>query len=114
MLVKGKFSERSETSDSEKLLVLDKDEANLFTDLTRSISLPNVETTLIDGVAHYSTCVLSDFLFRHRSEASAFCMMFFVKDSGYPAFLKQSHNSLRRCSSLSWLLMIFRNLKQPE
>ena len=47
MLVKGKFSERSETSDSEKLLVLDKDEANLFTDLTRSASLPNVETTLI-------------------------------------------------------------------
>ena len=42
VLVSGKMSERSgsEISDSEKLLVLDRDDANLFTEFTRSTSLP--------------------------------------------------------------------------
>ena len=53
------MSERSgsERSDSEKLLVLDRDDANLFTEFTRSIPLPWVETTIIHGVVHSSIWV---------------------------------------------------------
>ena len=102
-------------SDSEKLRVLDNDVSNFLTELTMSASLPKVETILIDGAGHFSsTCVLSAFLFKLRSELRALIMMFSIKELGYPAFLKQLHSSLRRFSSLSLLLIIFLSLKHPE
>ena len=47
----------SDVSDSEKIMVLESDAANFLTVLTMSISLPKVDTTLIDGVAGSSTLV---------------------------------------------------------
>ena len=75
VLVMSRVSERSEleTSDSEKLLVLDNDVAKLLTELTRSV---------IDGTVLSSTCLLSNFLLRHRSEDRALCMTLLIKDSG--------------------------------
>ena len=82
VLVRGSRCSVSGISDSEKLLVLDRDDANLFTELTRSMSLPYVETTRIDGVTDSSACVFSDLRLRHRSEVRAFWIAFFVRDSG--------------------------------
>ena len=80
----GRVPERSggETSDSGNLLVLDNDLANLFTELTRSASLLKVKPTLIGRTVLSSTCVLSYFRFRNRSEDRAICMTFLIKDSG--------------------------------
>ena len=82
VLVRGSRCSVSGISDSEKLLVLDRDDANLFTELTRSMSLPYVETTRIDGVTDSSACVFSDLRLRHRSGVRAFWITFFVRDSG--------------------------------
>ena len=81
VLVRGSRCSVSGISDSEKLLVLDRDDANLFTEFTRSTSLPYVETTRIDGVTSW-TCVFSDLRLRHLSELRAFWIAFFVRDSG--------------------------------
>ena len=72
----------SETSDSKKLLVLDRDNGNHFTGFSRSTSLLSLETTQINGVAHFSILVFSDLHFKLCSEASALCMMCLVRDSG--------------------------------
>ena len=40
-------------SDSEKLLVLVSEDSNFRTEFTMSLSLPKVDTTLIDGVAQF-------------------------------------------------------------
>ena len=69
-------------SDFKKLFVLDRDNANHFTGFSRSTSLPSVETTLINGVAHFSILVFSDLPFKLCSEASALCMMCLVKELG--------------------------------
>ena len=48
-----------EMSDSEKLRVLVKEDSNFLTELTMSESLPNVDTTRIEGVALGSSGTLT-------------------------------------------------------
>ena len=91
----------SDVSDSEKLLVLESEGVNFFTVWMMSMSLPKVDTTLIDGAWGSSFWVLSAFLFRHLSDCRAFLEMFSIKVVGYPAFLKHSPSSLRRLSRRS-------------
>ena len=62
----------SDVSDSEKLLVLESEVANFLTVWVMSMSLPKVDTTLIDGVLGSSFWVLSVFLIRHLSDCRAF------------------------------------------
>ena len=81
-----------EMSDSEKLRVLVKEDSNFLTELTMSESLPKVDTTRIEGVAQGSSGALT-LRFRDLSEPRAFLIESSIKESGYPAFLKQAFNS---------------------
>ena len=81
-----------EMSDSEKLRVLVKEDSNFLTELTMSESLPNVDTTRIEGVALGSSGVLT-LRSKDLSEPRAFLIELSIKESGYPAFLKQAFNS---------------------
>ena len=81
-----------EMSDSEKLRVLVKEDSNFLTELTMSESLPNVDTTRIEGAALGSSGALT-FRSKDLSEPRAFLIESSIKESGYPAFLKQAFNS---------------------
>lgn len=81
-----------EMSDSEKLRVLVREDSNFLTELTMSESLPKVDTTRIEGVAQRSSGALT-FRFRDLSEPRAFLIESSIKESGYPAFLKQAFSS---------------------
>ena len=93
VLALGREKSWSGISDSEKLLVLFNACPNFLTDPTRSESLPNVETTRIDGVAQLVSLGLCPFRSRDLSELRAFLIELSTKESGYPAFLKQALSS---------------------
>ena len=79
-----------------------------------SVSLPKVETTLIEGVVCGSSTGFCDLRSKDLSELSAFLIEGSIKLSGYPAFLKQFLSSSSLILSRSWLLIILLNRKHAE
>ena len=102
-------------SDKLKLLVLDKAVSNCLTDLTMSLSLPNVDTTRILGALGVSSVdAVVALRSRDRSDRRTLLLMLLIMARGYPAFLKQTPISSKRCFKRSWSLMILRRRRHWE
>ena len=114
VLARGRVKWCSPTSDSEKLLVLIRADSNFFTDPTMSESLPNVDTTRIDGAVLLFSWLFRTFRSKDLSELKAFLTELSIRELGYPAFWKHFLSSSSLDLRRFWFLIIRLSRKQPE